>query len=417
MSDIQVTASAGGVINVSTGTVVGPLPQLQVAAGNGITINTSGGVSTISANVAELAIPSNLADLANVNGTPSLGQVLSWGGSEWSPADGVANLADLADVSANSATAGQALTWDGGQWAAANVAAGTTINGLSGAVQLIAGENTQISSSGQNLTISSTGGGGVVSGQAGTSARNLRITRNALGELHLEWDAPAGYTGQYLVDVTPVGLAANVTTTSAASISADGSLAANVSVDAGVSLDRAILFAANGSVAVSNTTEFYATIGELTISGSNATISNAYLPDEFTSPGPVHLMVAAYDVSGFPVGRSTVTTLNVTNHGSPVAPDIVGVSGGNGTIDVSLFSSQTPHQRGFYDFSQIAYVAEINEDANAATGWIRGSGVTADASDTEYDLTVASVAANASTTYYARVIAVNPLGEGQARIA
>lgn len=164
MSDITVTATSGGTINVSTGTVVGPLPQLQVAAGNGITISSSGGVSTISANAAQLAIPSNLADLANVQGAPSAGQVLAWNGTAWSPADdktggssNVSNLSDLADVSATSPSSGQALTWGGSQWEAANVPVGTTVNGLSGNVTLLAGDNINVSADGQNITIGTIG--------------------------------------------------------------------------------------------------------------------------------------------------------------------------------------------------------------------------------------------------------------------
>ena len=162
MSDITVTATSGGTINVSTGTVVGPLPQLQVAAGNGITISSSGGVSTISANVAQLAIPSNLADLANVQGAPSAGQVLAWNGTAWSPADDktggssdVSNLSDLADVSQSAPSAGQALLWSGSDWAAGNVPATTQINGLSGNVTLSAGANLSITTSGQKVIISS----------------------------------------------------------------------------------------------------------------------------------------------------------------------------------------------------------------------------------------------------------------------
>ena len=494
MSNIQVTSIAGQQINVSTGTVVGPLPQLQIAAGNGITIQSGGGVSTISANIAELSIsssladltdvgngstagqvlayngtswggltlsiPSNLADLSDVDGTPTAGQVLAWNGSQWAPADDqtggssdVANLADLSDVSATSPSSGQALTWDGSQWAAANVPVGTTVNGLSGSVNLVSGDNVAITLDGQNLTIASVGGGSGVSAvnglsgsltlaagdgvaiaasggtiaisaaplvegdidQIGKFARNLRITRNSLGELNLEWDSPFGYVGEYVVELTEVGLDTVVTSTSAASVSGDGSLAANISLGGAVEIKSAILFASNGSLEVSDLTAFFPTVGDLAIDGSNATITNAYLPGEFLSPGAVHLMVVAYDATGSPVGRSEVVTRNVQQHGSPVAPEIAGVAGGDGTIELSLFSQQTPHQRGFYDFTQITYFAEINTAENATAGWIRGSGVIAEESDTAEDFTIASAPANFGTEYFARVVAANPLGEGEAR--
>jgi len=191
VSDIQVTSVDGQTINVSTGTVVGPLPELQIAAGTGISINSSGGVSTISANVAELSIPVNLSDLSDVsnvsptvgqtlswNGTvwaadddvaniadladvsnvsPTVGQTLSWNGTVWAAADDVSNLSDLSDVSNVSPTVGQTLSWNGTAWVAANTTAGTTVNTLSGNISLVGGTNINISSDGQNLTIGTIG--------------------------------------------------------------------------------------------------------------------------------------------------------------------------------------------------------------------------------------------------------------------
>lgn len=190
------TATTGDTVDVVVGNLsVGTLPALQIAAGTGIAIATSNGVSTISTNLSTsvnladladvqsgassgqvlayngtdwngvtLSLPSNLSDLANVQGTPTAGQVLAWNGTAWSPADDqtggssdVANLADLSDVSATSPSSGQALTWDGSQWAAANVPVGTTINGLSGSVTLVAGDNINVSADGQNITIDTIG--------------------------------------------------------------------------------------------------------------------------------------------------------------------------------------------------------------------------------------------------------------------
>jgi len=210
MSDIQVTSIDGNQINVTTGLVVGPLPSLQLAAGDGITITSGGGVSTISANLSELSIPANLADLGdvsagstsgqvlsydgtswtgltlsipanladllNVQGTPTAGQVLAWDGASWAPADdqtggssNVANLADLGDVSGTAPATGQALVWSGSEWAGGTIPPGTTVNGLSGAVNLVSGENVTITADGQNLTIASVGGGAGVSAVNGLS--------------------------------------------------------------------------------------------------------------------------------------------------------------------------------------------------------------------------------------------------------
>lgn len=127
MSDIQVTSVNGQTINVSTGTVVGPLPELQIAAGTGISINSSGGVSTISANVDELSIPANLADLSDVsNVSPTVGQTLSWNGTAWVAANTTAgtvgnhthNIADLGNVNTTGIADGQVLSYDNGTWVA-----------------------------------------------------------------------------------------------------------------------------------------------------------------------------------------------------------------------------------------------------------------------------------------------------------
>jgi hypothetical protein len=196
----SVTAGVGDTINVTTSPLAGPLPELQLVAGSGITVASKNGVSTISANFSELSIPANLADLAdvsagatsgqvlsysgtswggltlsipvnladlsNVNGTPTTGQVLAWDGSVWAPSDdqtggssNVANLADLADVSSTPPETGQALVWGGSEWAGGNIPPGTTVNGLSGAVNLVSGGNVAITVDGQNLTIASVGGG------------------------------------------------------------------------------------------------------------------------------------------------------------------------------------------------------------------------------------------------------------------
>ena len=208
----SITAGVGDTINVTTSPLAGPLPELQIAAGSGITVDSKNGVSTISANLPELSvpanladlndvsagatsgqvlsyngtawggltlsIPANLADLSNVNGTPTTGQVLAWDGSSWAPADdqtggssNVANLADLADVSSTAPSTGQALIWSGSEWAGGAIPAGTTINGLSGAVNLVSGQNVSVTLDGQNLTIASVGGGsgvGAVNGLTGS---------------------------------------------------------------------------------------------------------------------------------------------------------------------------------------------------------------------------------------------------------
>ena len=77
-------------------------------------------------------IPSNLADLANVQNTvPGIDQVLTWNGSSWSPQDKFSAdyndltnkpvvptlLGDLSNVSPTAPALDEVLKWDGSQWA------------------------------------------------------------------------------------------------------------------------------------------------------------------------------------------------------------------------------------------------------------------------------------------------------------
>ena len=64
---------------------------------------------------------------------------------------------ELVPISQNGVTVQATVSQIGG-------GAGTTINGLAGAVELLAGSNISLSQSGQNITINSTGGGGTITG-------------------------------------------------------------------------------------------------------------------------------------------------------------------------------------------------------------------------------------------------------------
>ena len=85
----------------------------------------------------------NLSDLNNVTGVPSTGQILSWNGSNWVPADdaggldsaltkqlidsahiGKINLGDLNNVSSTAPSSGEVLKWNGSAWAPAADATG-----------------------------------------------------------------------------------------------------------------------------------------------------------------------------------------------------------------------------------------------------------------------------------------------------
>ena len=114
-------------VNSLTGNIV-------IANGTGLTLTESGSTLTLAAELP----PSNLADLADVSGSPAAEQALIYNGTEWQPG---------------------------------NIPAGTSINTLSGDLTLAAGDNVTITNNGSTLTFSASGGGGVSSLDAGTFPR------------------------------------------------------------------------------------------------------------------------------------------------------------------------------------------------------------------------------------------------------
>lgn len=130
VTDFATAAAANApiqTVNSLTGNIV-------IANGTGLTLTESGSTLTLAAELP----PSNLADLADVSGSPAADQALIYNGTEWQPG---------------------------------NIPAGTTINTLSGDLTLAAGDNVTITNSGSTLTFSASGGGGVSSLDAGTFPR------------------------------------------------------------------------------------------------------------------------------------------------------------------------------------------------------------------------------------------------------
>ena len=142
----------------------------------------------------------DLSDLNNVTGVPSTGQILSWNGSNWVPANdaggldsaltkqlidsahiGKINIGDLNNVATTAPSSGQVLKWNGSAWAPAADATGggggsqnlfstIAVSGQSDVVAdattdtltLVAGSNMTITTNAgsDTITFASTGGGG-----------------------------------------------------------------------------------------------------------------------------------------------------------------------------------------------------------------------------------------------------------------
>ena len=132
VTDFATAASANAPIQ----TVNNATGDITIANGTGLTLTANGSTLTLAAALP----PSNLADLADVSGTPSTNQALIYNGSEWQPGD---------------------------------IPAGTTINSLSGSVVVANGTGITLTESGQTLTLAAVAQGGDVDGGTFGAAGNV----------------------------------------------------------------------------------------------------------------------------------------------------------------------------------------------------------------------------------------------------
>jgi hypothetical protein len=135
ITDFATAAAANAPIQ----TVNNTTGSITIANGTGLTLTESGSTLTLTAALP----PSNLADLADVSGSPSANQALLYNGTEWQPGD---------------------------------IPAGTTLNGLSGSVVVANGTGITLTESGSTLTLAATGstsGGDVDGGTFGTAGNVL----------------------------------------------------------------------------------------------------------------------------------------------------------------------------------------------------------------------------------------------------
>lgn len=210
MSDIQVTAVDGNQINVSTGTVVGPLPELQLAAGNGINITSSNGVSTISTN---LTIPANLADLGDVSvSNATSGQALTYNGTAWGASNissGSMTLAGLTDVNLTVSTVqnGQVLTYNNGTWSSGYSV--ERINGLTDDVYITSPTGAI------SVATSATAGEVALDINWPTLPSGVTAIQTVDGGVLVQWHEPIPQEGPYVVEYQEISslAAPNITGT------------------------------------------------------------------------------------------------------------------------------------------------------------------------------------------------------------
>lgn len=446
MSDIQVTAVDGNQINVSTGTVAGPLPELQIAAGNGINITSSNGVSTISAN---LTIPANLADLGNVDSTPpSAGEALAYNGTAWIPSNLSTNLSGYATESfVNSSINSSVSNLVGSAPAsldtleelasaigndanfsltlATALSGKATVNhshqisditGLQGALNGISSGNYTLSlgsltdvavdnvQSGEGIVWD--GSAWVPSGILGTqslSPTDLTMIQTVEGLQTFLWDGSAE-SGFEVEIVALSDTASDVSSNSTLTTESDGSL--KLIVDMNATYVDGLVIAATDNNIIDWEEVFFESANATT---TNLTISGIYLSEEFSTPGNYTLSATILDLNGDLSAETGPINVSVAAHGSPVAPAVGGFSWEASNLSVEVAAITTPHMNGFYSLDDITYYLETAESENATT-WSRSSGLAGNATATS-EFNVQNL--NSSAPLYGRVVAVNPLGEGE----
>jgi len=234
--------------------------------------------------------------------------------------------------------------------------------------------------------------------------RDLTLIQTLDGKQHFSWMANDGYIQGYFLEVQQVNVTQNLDTSSTITTNSDGSLNITVEMDTG-----AIGYAY--ALSDANTTDNLwdeLIFENFQVSNEAVQIYGIYLPDTFSSPGTYPVFASFGDISGNHIGDTPVENITFSAHGSPVAPEVVSVGANGMNVTAVVESTQTPHQLGWYDLADITYYLEINENASATTGWIRGTGVTSP------DLVQSLfVTAPSNSTWHIRTVAQNPLGEGE----
>ena len=242
--NVAVSSSAADTLSLTVGGGVGPpgAGNVALAAGDGILITSTANVATINCTVEGVpeSVLENLSNVFDQNATT--GDVLAYNGTAWASSsnyatltyvdNAVANLVDAAPgaldtlnelaaaigddanfsatittslagkAAANhthslsslsdvigTASANQTILYNGTTWQPGNIPAGTTINGLTGAVNISAGSDVSITTVGQQVFISATGAGSSSSSSlAASPGDGLRL--DDFSQLELADDPP-----------------------------------------------------------------------------------------------------------------------------------------------------------------------------------------------------------------------------------
>ena len=166
----------------SVGTLNNLVGDLNLVAGNGVTITENQQTGNITIGVSGNFGVGSLNELTGAVGiTPGAGIEVSTSGNN------VVITSTVTGTTVNGASGAvmlEAGTGIGVSVSGQNVTISntTTLQGLSGAVELVAGSNISLSVSGQNITISASGGGssGSVNNQTGTAYAPLLTDNNGL---------------------------------------------------------------------------------------------------------------------------------------------------------------------------------------------------------------------------------------------
>jgi len=233
--------------------------------------------------------------------------------------------------------------------------------------------------------------------------RDLTLVQTLDGTQHYSWSAPDEYVGGYTLQIAEVGVTQDISSSGQFAVQADGSVDLTIQMDA-TSAGRVFVFASPTGLDEDYVPVPYV-VAEL--QDSQVLVDGLYLPSDFTSAGIHTLLAAVLDVGEQEIGTVQSQPIAFGAHGSPRPPTFDSVDAMGLEITANVESTQTPHMLGFYPLDQITYYLEINQQADATSGWIRGAGVAA----TDPVVPVSATATGAGE-WHARVVAQNPQGFG-----
>lgn len=243
---------------------------------------------------------------------------------------------------------------------------------------------------------------GIVSGTL-----DLQLVQTGDGRQHYLWERDPSHQGAFTVEVVELETTQDISSAGTATAAADGRIQVTIAME--TDSVYALAPAATAEPEATSASRISAILDETSISTNSATVW-FYLPDDddFATAGTYYVSVIALDPAGNQIGETNEIATTVAAHGSPQAPRIMFAQDTSTGHDITVLSEQSPHMLGFYEFTDITYYVEYNTTGDPADQWTRLAGVQA-----VPGVQTISIASQQPEPVLFRVVAENPLGEGQ----